>query len=251
MTISINSHLHFFPETLRSAVFTDRSTAVPEIPLEIFPSGPEEQESSEILYLSPDRSRAPSWKWMSGENQQCWRRCVKWKCTARSFLSIHLCPQRQLLSRHFSDILQRNRVYLLSITTEKMGGCLKLAFWGEKCPALLRSIHHWRSRWSTGNRSTFSLTTINPKAVLLAEGTFTAGSKEGLWGPIASSNPAKWTMSPPSYSVIRQAKFINTAVNLEATTLAWGGNMRGTQGRKDVKPSLRLLSHCWTHLYIN
>jgi len=46
--------------TERSAVLTDRSTAVPEIPLEIFPSGPEEQELSEILYLSQDRSRAPS-----------------------------------------------------------------------------------------------------------------------------------------------------------------------------------------------
>lgn len=188
--------------TERSAVLTLRSTAVPEIPLEIFPSGPEEQESSEILYLSQDRSRAPSWKWMSGENQQCWRRYVKWKCTARSSLSIHLCPPCQLLIRHFSDILQRarrrNTVYLLSITPEKMGECLRLAFWGEKCPPLLRSIHHWRSRWNTGNRSTFSLTTINPKTVPVAEGTFTAGSKEGLWGPIASSNPAKWAIFPPS-----------------------------------------------------
>lgn len=37
--------------TERSAVLTDRSTAVPEIPLEIFPSGPEEQESSDIISL--------------------------------------------------------------------------------------------------------------------------------------------------------------------------------------------------------
>ncbi len=61
MVISINSHLDFLPETL--LVLTDRGTgggtAVPEIPLEIFPSDPEEQESSEILYLSQDRSRAP------------------------------------------------------------------------------------------------------------------------------------------------------------------------------------------------
>ncbi len=109
----------------------------------------------------------------------CRGRYVKWKCMARSSLSIHLCPPCQPLSQHFSNILQRarggNTVYHLSITPEKMGGCLGLAFRGEKCPLLLRSICHWRSWWNTGNRSTFSLTAINPKTVPLSEGTFTAG----------------------------------------------------------------------------
>lgn len=244
MAISINSHLDFLPETL--IVLSDRGTgggtAVPEIPLEIFPSGPEEQESSERLYLSQDRSRAPYWKWMSGENQRCRGRYVKWKCMARSSLSIHLCPPCQPLSQHFSNILQRarggNTVYHLSITPEKMGGCLGLAFRGEKCPLLLRSICHWRSWWNTGNRSTFSLTAINPKTVPLSEGTFTAGSKEGLWGPIASSNPAKWAIFPSFMSAIGQARFINTAVNLEAATSAWGGNMRGHKAAK-------MWNHCW------
>lgn len=104
---------------------------------------PEEQE---MLDLSQAEHL---WKQTSGEHQQC--------TTASVARVVSFC----------SSLYSMSGTLILQNYTGRARGGNEAAFHhpgedGEKTPVLLRNIHHRRSRWNTGNGSTFAPAAINP-----------------------------------------------------------------------------------------
>lgn len=75
-------------------------------------------------------------------------------------------------------------------------------------------IHHSIPQWGTGNGLTFLRSTNQSDSRCFSLGTFMACHKTGLWGITAPSNLAKWAIFPISGTAVRQARAVNSRVNL-------------------------------------
>lgn len=75
-------------------------------------------------------------------------------------------------------------------------------------------IHHSIPQWDTGNGLTFLRSTNQSDSRCFSLGTFMACHKTGLWGITAPSNLAKWAIFPISGAAVRQARAVNSRVNL-------------------------------------